>query len=298
MHENHTRRALHMNSQTGAVRALALAVVVLLPPAAAQAAASDDGAITSSLGRGAPHELRISLTKPGLEGIELSARLEENGGLINRPIDWSVKDAGGMSVFEAETAIAAFKAVPGDYRIKLQYGTITVERQLALMKGQQVGVTFTLNAGGVRVLPRVNGVGLSELAPETDIFQGGVRVARSTLPGEIVRVGAGAYRIVSRFAHGNSEATSDIVVKPGKLNALTFDHKAGVAKLLLANGVGEATWHVTGAGGESLSAAKGSSAVFVLKPGSYSAEVETNGERFKKNFTIGLGETLEVVLGD
>ena len=52
-----------------------------------------DTLITGSLPATAadvPLELRIEITRPGLEGIRLAGRLSEDGGLITKPVTWKL----------------------------------------------------------------------------------------------------------------------------------------------------------------------------------------------------------------
>ena len=49
------------------------------------------------------HDIAIEIVKPGNEGLELSARLSESGGLIERDISWTLRDAQGTVVYDKNT---------------------------------------------------------------------------------------------------------------------------------------------------------------------------------------------------
>ena len=304
MHDVNSTRALHYGSQNRAIRAWVLAAVFAFGATGAAIAATQDGPIdepstTSALDDAAAHELRITTTRPGSEGIGLAARLEEDGGLIQRPVLWTVQRAGAENVFQAAVPIADFAAVPGDYDITAQYGTVTVTRRLSLLADQHIKVTFVLNVGGLRVLAQVKGLSVPGVEAETEIYLEGRRIARTSQPGEVLRLGAGTYRIVSHFAHGNAEVIANAHVKPGKMKALQIDHLAGIARISLARaGAATAEWVVTDTAGHELPPATGASAVFVLKPGSYRLRGRIGGQVRQAQFEIGAGETRDILIGE
>jgi hypothetical protein len=67
-------------------------------------------------------------------------------------------------------------------------------------------------------------------------------VAVSTIPGEIVRLGAGSYRIESRFTPGNASEVAQIDVKPGLLSAVEIELPAGIARLAAPSSSANVTW--------------------------------------------------------
>ena len=303
MHDVNSTRVLHYGSQNRTIRVWALAAILISASAVPAIPATrdlpiDESVTTSGLDEAGAHELRITTTRPGTEGIGLAARLEEDGGLIQRPVSWTVQRAGAEKIFEADIPIADFVAEPGDYDITASYGAVSITRRLALLAGQHVNITFVLNVGGLRILPRVKGLTLAGIEAETEIYLEGRRIARSTLPGEVLRVGAGNYRIVSRFAHGNVEVVANARVKPGRMNAISIDHLAGIAKIKFADdSAAAAEWIVTDTAGRDLPPATGANAVFVLKPGAYQLRGHIHGETHNTQFDISAGEICEIRIG-
>jgi hypothetical protein len=298
-------RAWNGRRQPGALAAAALAAFFVVSPAAAASSAEEtDPAATGSIDRAAAHEVRIRQTKAGREGLELSARLAEDGGIITLPVSWSVANADGETVYREKTPVADMLLGPGDYTITVRYGTVTVEEAVTLLEAQQLGVTFTLNVGGIRVLPRLQGLGLPAAHSETAIYAlsgaaKGKRVATSKLPGEIIRVGSGAYRVETRFIPGNAVATADIVVSPGLMSAVEIDHAAGLARLSLADpSPAKVDWTISDAEGKSLPAIAGLSADVVLKPGAYTARAMIDGEERAAAFRIEAGKTQSVIIAN
>ena len=76
-------------------------------------------------------------------------------------------------------------------------------------------VSFVLEVGGIRVLPRVQGLGLTAAQTQSLVYalsgaDKGKLITISKVPGEILRVKSGDYRIESRFATGNAVAVVDV----------------------------------------------------------------------------------------
>jgi hypothetical protein len=295
VHDLSTRASRHRRRRHAHIPALAAVLLAAfsLPALAASRTESDS---TGTIARQAAHEVRIGFAKRGREGIELAARLAEDGGLIQRPIFWSVRNAQGEKVFEGEVPVADFPAPPGDYEVTLRYGTVLVRRELTLLPEQRIGVIFTLDVGGIRVLPRVAGIGLPGIETQTSVYavsgpEAGREIAMSSVPGEIIRVGAGAYRIETRFTPGNTVMSAEVTVKPGIMSAVEIDHVAGIARLSAA---GDASWVITDAKGEALPPIAGPAAEVVLKPGDYVAEVTSGGSVKRVTFTMNAGERRDV----
>ena len=185
-----------------------------------------------------PYEIRMVTVPMNGEGLEFAARLAEDGGLILRPIQWRVRRQDGEIVYNRAKPVAAFDAEPGDYVVEASYGPLRLAETVTLVEGYRLGITFILNMGGIRVLPRLEGLGTPGTRTLTSIYATGGQatgklVAISENPGEIVRLSAGRYRIESRFSPGNAVTTTEISVKPGLMSAVEVDHHAALARLAL-----------------------------------------------------------------
>jgi hypothetical protein len=246
-------------------------------------------------------EVRIEPTRAGNEALRLNARLSEDGGLITRPISWQVKALGGETILTREADAAELLAEPGDYIVEASYGSVRVERQVTLLEGERLAVTFVLNAGGLRILPKLTELGLPAARPFTSIFKtsgvdGGTLVAITEVPGEILRLGAGSYRVESRFQPGNVAAMAEVTVKPGLLSAVEIDMNAGIARLD-ASGAGgrEIYWIITDAKGAELPAIPGPSADVVLTPGRYVLRTRIDHTEKTSAFTIEPGRVSAII---
>jgi hypothetical protein len=306
-------RAAHHRRQDGAFKAALLAAALFLsplalPPGHAETvAAADYAAKLPDLPAGdanVAHEIAITIVAPGREGFELSARLMEGGGLIERPVAWRVTDQAGETVYDAETPTADFAAPPGDYMVDIHYGAAHFQRSVSLLEGNRLGVSFVLNVGAIRVLPRLKNIGLPASPSHSRVFAlsgraRGELVLQSAIPGEILRVPAGDYRVESRFDSGNAVAVADVKVKPGIMSAVEIDHAAGLARLAFVGAPdADVAWNIATETGEPLAAVSGLSADIVLKPGTYVASARTHGEVLTAKFAIGEGEARDIILGN
>jgi hypothetical protein len=283
------------------ILSLLAALLIASPAAAASSTASIDRTPDiSRSGEDVGAEVRIELTRPGNEGLSFNARLSEDGGIVNWPISWQVKDFGGETLLSRDAGGASLAAEPGDYLVVASYGAVKVERKVTLLAGQRLAVTFVLNAGGLRILPRLKQLGLPDARPFTSIYKasgpdGGTLVAITEEPGEILRLGAGSYRIESHFQPGNAEAATEVTIKPGRLSAVDLDMTAGIARLD-ASGAGDGVyWVITDAKGESLPGIPGPTADVVLKPGRYVLHTRIDGAERTSAFTIEPGRVSAII---
>ena len=266
---------------------------------ASTTASIDPEARTGPAGAAIPHEIHIVPAEPRSESLELSARLAEDGGVIQRPIVWRVRRLDGEVVFAGRLAVVTIAAEPGDYVIEAGYGSVHVAQAVALLKGEQVAVSLVLNVGGIRILSRLSGLELPAVRPLNTVYatsgrDDGKLVAISEEPGEILRLPAGNYRIESRFASGNAIATADVSVKPGLLSSIEIDHRAGVAHLSAGSEATERiSWTVRDDKGRDLPV-RGTSEI-VLVPGRYVGHIKMGNQSRIVSFTVAAGKQIEIV---
>ncbi|WP_119391051.1 hypothetical protein [Taklimakanibacter lacteus] len=272
------------------------ALLLIDPASAASTAAIDRTPQIETSGSDVASEIRIELTRPGSEALSFNARLSENGGLINRPVSWRVKAYGGETLLTRDSDAAELPAEPGDYVVEASYGAVKVARKLTLLEGQRLGVTLVFNVGGLRILPKLKQIGLPDAHPFTSIYKasgldGGELVAITEEPGEILRLGAGTYRIESRFRPGNASAVAEVMVKPGRMSAVELDMSAGIARLNMSNAEDhDVIWFITDARGNALPGIPGPAADVVLTPGQYTLRTQIDGVDQNSTFTITPGQ--------
>jgi hypothetical protein len=257
----------------------------------------------------APYDLRAFITKTGTEGFELAARLHDHGGLITRPISWRIfrllasPAGGGELIYEGNTPIADIVTLPGDYRIDIEYGLARFSRIISLEPVHHLSIVFNLNVGGLRVLSRLTSSAPVRFQTFHRIYSlsGTSRmrlVAEDAVPGDLLRLPAGRYRVESHLAPGNAIARTDIEIKPGALSAVEIDHKAGIASLLLQGAAqSDVKWQILDEAGRIAATARGPSPDVVLAPGDYQIKAAAGAAILSRNITIAAGQRLEVTLG-
>ena len=285
--------------------------VTVLGPRLAHSAQSSATELTSAtempmpgLDANANHDIAIENVAPGSEGLDLSARLTDEGGLIELPIGWTITSSEGQTVFAGQSPGADIAVPPGDYVVDLRYGAVHLASTVSLLAGNRLMVSYVLNAGGIRILPRLRDIGLPVAKPETRVFQmtaagKGRLVTTSTIPGEILRVPEGDYRIESSYQGGNVQALADVHVKAGRMSAVEIDHLAGLARLAFVGAPGaDVEWQVQDTEGHAILSSAGLSTAMVLKPGTYTARAIVGAETLTATFAIGAGETRDIILGN
>jgi hypothetical protein len=311
MHDLSTR-ALQIRRQKSATSAVLLTAVLFLTQFAwSDALGAPQTTEESSLAVVAPklqtqvaHDIAIEIVKPGNEGLELSARLSESGGLIERDISWTLRDAQGGIVYSKNIELAQVALPPGDYSVEARYGSANFSQNLTLLEANRLMVSFVLEVGGIRVLPRVQGLGLTSAQTQSLVYalsgaDKGKLITISKVPGEMLRVKSGDYRIESRFASGNAVAVVDVHVNSGIMSAVEIDHAAGLARLSYVGAPSaHVSWLVTNDNGEVLPAIDGLSASVVLKPGAYTAKARIGTELLTASFDISIGQERDILLGN
>ncbi len=316
MHD-HSTRALHHRYQKGARTAALLVAALFLVlvatvygPSLAQSGTNTNSDVAAIDRQSiAPltdlaHEIAIRTVADGEEGLMLRARLDANGGPIERPIGWIITTSAGETLHNFQAPSADLALPPGDYMVRITYGAASFERGLTLLPGNHLSVNYVLNVGGLRVLPRVKGIGLPQAPSTAKIFalsgiNQGQLIAQSDVPGEVVRLAAGEYRVESRFDAGNTLAVADVKIKPAIMTAIDIDHAAGVARLSFVGAPGaDVAWDIATTSGEKLATTIGLSADVVLKPGTYIASATAGGEVMTATFAIEAGEARDIILGN
>jgi hypothetical protein len=288
---------------------MALGLSAQAPGSAAAAAGGADPIITGSVTPPAPavadHELRIEFTREGAEGLELAARLDARGGLVTRPVRWTVKralagsPAVGEPVFVGESPVADLRLQPGEYRVEASYGLARIVHEVAIHPRQWVGVTLILHVGGVRALSLVED---QELPPGIDAAHriyalsgrhSGQRLT-ATGQGELARLEAGNYRVESRFEPGNAVTETTVEVKPGILSSLHIAHLAGLVRVEYPGG-GDAGFEVRDLDSGWVWRGHGPRGDLVLAPGRYEARA-LGGEPRVVGFEVAQGDSIVVLL--
>ena len=260
-------------------------------------------------GAGQKPELNIdNQATPDRQGIKLRAKLTASMRKIGKPLDWTVyrvEDA-DRALWKQVAAVRApeptFKLEPGTYLVRARYGYIAASKMVAVNEGKLTDATFVLNAGGLRVLSHLvfvdapRGTAATHFVYSGETDENGMRqlIAKSETQGEIIRLNAGKYRVISRLGGANSVVSTDVDVSPGVLTAVEVNHKAGVLSLEIAAAAGKAedvNLVVFDTDGRLVVRMRGGAAFAVLAPGSYTITAELDGRKSTEDVDIRIGET-------
>ena len=295
------------------IRRWGLKCFTLVPVAAlflqasfAVAATSSNPDTSSPAPKSAPAsgEMAITTVQPGTESLQLSARFSEDGKVLADDVSWKIRNQENSIVYDRVSAIVQLAVPPGEYQVEAAYGTARIADSLTVQPGTKLGVNFVLNAGGLRILPRVKGLNLPDLVSHSLVYatsgmKQGEMIASSDIPGEVLKVSAGSYRIESRFESSNTVAIANVQVKPGIMSAVEIDHHAGLAKLSYAKQtMGEMQWNIADAQGNEALTFAGAGASLILKPGHYKAALKLNDQTIDAAFDITEGQISELTLGN
>jgi hypothetical protein len=286
--------------------ALLLSAGVFLAGTSGLQSAVSTGEITASVSAiaHADHQIAIGQVGPGEEGISISAQLAEDSMESLNAVQWRIWRAGGDIVFKGKAQEATARVLPGEYLVEAKYGAATFEVAFNVGEGNHVSVNLILNIGAVRILPIVPGAEDAAIKAVSKVYalaglDRGKLVAQSRLPGEVLELAAGTYRIESRFENGNAMAVSDVQVRAGMMSAVEFHHKAGIARLASSDQIsGPISWKINSLSGEVVSLSEVGQHDIVLQPGHYTAAANFNGNQFDTEFDLVVGETQTITLGN
>ncbi len=252
-----------------------------------------------------------SLASPMTSGVELAAKLSSDGNTIILPVHWIVygepedKPGTWAKLHDVKVSAPFFELKPGRYVVQTNYGKAKTSRRIDVLADKTTAMTVTLNVGALRLFSRLAGPTRPEVAAEHTVYklQGlsgeAQLIGKSTHPGEIMRVAAGSYRVVSRFLPGNSVMRKTMKVKPGLVSPVELDHNAGVARLYAvhAEDTKPVNWVVTGEDGEIVTISGDQRPYLVLKAGSYTATATVGGIGKVRRFEVLPGETVKIEVG-
>ncbi|MDH3741736.1 MAG: hypothetical protein OER56_09070 [Hyphomicrobiales bacterium] len=257
-----------------------------------------------------PHELRIELTDQGAETLGLAARLKRSGGLINRPISWTVKrqeigaSLGSTVVYKTNKPAIDTPLEPGNYIIEASYGYHRVIHPVRIQPGQRIGVTLILNVGGIRAMSSIKNTVLPpSISAEHAVYATsgplkGRRIVGNAGQGNVLRLAAGTYRVESRFTAGNTVAETRVTVKPGILSSMEMAHKAGLIRIIVGTDETAAVaWEIRSLQSSWSRSHTNPDASMVLAPGRYEVTAIVDGTSMTKTFSVKAGDLRHVKLG-
>jgi hypothetical protein len=259
---------------------------------------------TASIAPSAQHEVAVEAVAPGQESATLSARLTDQSSSALKGMTWKVRNAAGDTVYDSSATSAAIALQPGFYTVEAHYGSVVLDESFTLLEGTAMELRFVLNAGALRVLPRIKGMAPPGLASMTRIFaltgkSKGKMVQESAIPGTVINLTAGQYRVENRLNGGNAVSVIDVTIQPGIMSSVEIDHRAGLARLAYVGAPdARVEWEIRQGDTTQLANISGINANVALKPGSYTAIARIGNESLTASFLIKEGEARDILLGN
>ncbi|MFD1330872.1 hypothetical protein ACFQ4O_02545, partial [Methylopila musalis] len=247
--------------------------------------------------------------------LALRAAFDAKGGRIPNGLKWRVftdrPDANGEHMLVAESSAAAprFDLDPGGYIVHAVYGLVSTARYVVV--GPRAGreETVVMPAGAVRLTALVGDVKIpaDRITFTLTRDEGGVTrtVTDKAPPGEVLRLPAGAYHVVSSYGDANAIVEVDLDVPAGKFVEAQLHHKAARMTLKLVDAPGgpelsDTSWTILTPGGDVIRESIGQLPPIVLSEGEYTAIVRRYGHTLQKTFEVraGFDATVEIQAAD
>ncbi|SOC25806.1 hypothetical protein [Stappia indica] len=236
--------------------------------------------------------------------VYMVARLSEDGPALTQGVTWRVyrptlDDTGRLELVATATGgDADFRLAPGDYFVHTAYGYAGRTSRISVRNGL-TSQTVVLNAGGIKLDAQFSGnqpIRAGRLVfdiYEREFNSRGERkiVASNVKPGDIVRLNADTYHIVSRYGAVNATVRADIRVEPGKLTEATVYHNAARVTLKLVNqpggeAIANTNWSVLTPGGDTVVEGTGAFPAFVLASGEYQVIARNEDKLYSRDFEV------------
>lgn len=286
------------------------------PPAKPGGAETEAEAGAAATTRGFPAEQPA----PGSAGpvpvrdgvVYLVARLTDTGAPLDSGIVWRIFNETGdaaspLSLLESATGgEARFRLPAGEYVVHAAYGRAGQSKRVRI-DGEARTENLVLNAGGLRLSAAIaEDLPISASEVTYDIFHrdeavanGREVIAANARSGEIYRLNAGTYEVVSRYGDVNAEIRAEITVRPGELTDATIYHRAAEVTLKLVNEPGgealaNTAWSILADEGAVVFQETGAFPTVILAEGAYNIVAKHEIGTFTRRFSVEAGHSRDV----
>ena len=259
------------------------------------------------------NDLNIPNNSP--KTLQLDAQLTPDGEKLTHGVTWRIysnplNHEGTLDLIEvSELGSPQFLLNPGTYIVNATYGFATKVSKVSIPQ-QNLSHTLIMNAGGLMLNATIdkhdlipNGKVMFDIYSSEFNEQGERKLIASDIKqGQIVRLNAETYHIVSRYGEANAIVSAEIQIQPGKLIEAQMVHSAAEITLKLVNEPdGDALigtdWSVFSDNGETIAEGNGAFPLHILASGDYEVVAEYRGNNFTRNFKVEAGNNrvIEVV---
>ncbi len=142
---------------------------------------------------------------------------------------------------------------------------------------------------------------VSTSTPSEADSDGGTPLVANVHAGQMVRLNAGVYHVVSHFGSINAVVRADLRVEPGQLtDATLYHHAAQINFRLVSEQGGEAIadveWTVKTASGDTVYTDLGAFPSCVLSEGEYTVLAKRGDSVYNRDFSVAPGAAREIEL--
>jgi len=239
----------------------------------------------------------------------LVAKLTNDGTIIPRGIVWRVFKTSKTKTGRLELVAtgtggpSTFQLPRGTYLVHAAYGRAGATARIT-MEAESRQEVLVINAGGLRLRAIVaEDIPINTPNLTFDIYishaeEGRKVIHKGVKPGEILRLNADTYQVVSHYGSVNAVTSAEIEVVAGKLTDVTMYHQAAKITLKLVNEVGgealaNTSWSVLSLNGDTIIEETGAFPSFVLAEGSYAVVARHGGKVYNKEFSVEAGVNKE-----
>ena len=243
--------------------------------------------------------------------LRLDARLTEDGDAIGSGLVWRVfgdrpqEDGTYPLIATARGGTADLELPSGRYLVHVAFGRAGATTRVDV-GADGARQTMVLDAGGLELDATSAGQPIRDGLLRFSIYEleadlAGERrlIALNVRPGEVLRLNAGTYHVLSRFGTINATVRADLQVKAGRLTKATLQHRGAEVSLRLVSqpggdAIANTSWTVLTQDGQQVFASSLVSPSLVLAEGTYEV-VARNGEKVHRlNFKVSPGLTQRV----
>ena len=243
-------------------------------------------------------------TSKGGPGVNLLARLTEDGQRLTRDVTWRVytdpKPGSGKPqlLTKRQSPSPTMQLDPGTYLVNVAYGRSYLTKRITVSTGARKQETFILNAGGLRLTAYAGEQKVPDTTVNFDIYlaetdQSGQRrqIMTKARPGVIIRLNAGIYFLRSTYGGANAHVEAEVSVEAGKLTEVAIAHAAARVTLVLVTRPGgealpETQWTIATPEGKVVTRSVGALPTHILAPGTYKVTALNDGRKFEQEFKV------------
>lgn len=251
----------------------------------------------------------------GEHALLLEARLIDQGPPLREGVIWRVFGAapGGDGGLPLVASVAGgstrLQLAPGNYLVHAAFGRAGVTRRVT-MSGSDQTESVVLNAGGMQLDAVVGNDPVPADRLTFEILQEDqagelVTIIPKALRGDVIRLTAGTYHVISRYGDVNAVVRADIQVEAGKLTEAVMRHTGAEVTLKLVSVEGgealaNTVWTVLTQDGTTVHESIGAFPSLILAAGDYSAVATHQDQVYSRDFTVeaGVDRDIEVRLTD